>query len=240
MPRRWDAAAPLSRALRGGADQLVRRRLARRGQLRWWLIYGPVRSGTTYMMRSIAANARLQVGDWGLRFALGLPPDLPHVQFDRERARTDVSRNVLLNAPSGGGRAIDLVYKSAQLRPEEHSALLAMWGVPERTIFCVREPSGYMASAVRKFPEVDVDAFRVEYLRDIEAYDTIGGEVFVYSPGLTTEAYQSFLAPLTVPPDDSYSFVYQGSTADELVSEEMRQAFQALLQRAAVQPPGSP
>lgn len=184
------------------------------------------------MMSVIAANARLRVGDWGLRHGLGLPPDLPHVRFDRRRARADFSRNVLSNAPAGGGRAIDLVYKSAQLRPHEFEALVEMWGKPERLIFCVREPSGYLASACRKFPEVDVQAFRDEYVRDIETFEDLGGDLFVYRPSLTTADYRRFLAPLEIPTGPEYDFVYQGSTADELVTEEMVTAFERIEARS--------
>ncbi len=180
------------------------------------------------MMNAIGANARLRIGDWGLRHGLGLPPDLPHVRFDRERARADFSRNVLANAPSGGGRAIDLVYKSAQLRPDELEALTALWGPPARTIFCVREPSGYMASAIRKFPDVDVQAFRDEYVADIVAFAEIGGDPFVYHPDLTTEDYRRFLSPLAVPSGPEHEFTYRGDRADHLVTDDMVEAFERL------------
>lgn len=213
-------------ALARRARRLARWRLARRRRLRWWLVYGPVRSGTSFMMRAIGANARLRVGDWGLRHGLGLPPDLPHVRFDRDRARADVSRNVLTNAPSGGGRALDLVYKSAQLRPDELDALVEMWGPPARTIFCVREPAGYLASAVRKFPDVDVQAFRDEYLADLATYEVLGGDLFVYRPDLDTDDYRRFLVPLELPDDPDLRFTYRGSRADELVTPEMVAAFE--------------
>ena len=212
--------------LRGAAQRASRWRLSRRRQLDWWLVYGPVRSGTTFMMDVIAANARLRIGDWGLRHGLGLPPDLPHVRFDRARARADFSRNVLAHAPAGGGRALDLVYKSAQLRPDELEALIEMWGAPRRRIFCLRDPSGYLASACRKFPDVDVQAFRDEYLDDIATFETVGGDPFVYHQGLTTEDYRHFLAPLEVPAGDRYRFSYTGTSADHLVTDDMVAAFE--------------
>lgn len=215
-----------SSSLRATARRTARWRLARRRTLRWWVVYGPVRSGTTYMMEVIAANARVRVSDWGLRHGLGLPPDLPHIRFDRARARADFSRNVLANAPAGGGRTLDLVYKSAQMRPDELQALTEMWGPPERVIFCLREPSGYLASAVRKFPDVDVQAFRDEYLADIETHEAVGGDLFVYRPDLDTEDYRRFLAPLDMPDDPNLRFTYQGSTADDLVTPEMVDAFE--------------
>lgn len=219
------AAAPHGLAAVARA-RVTRRVRARRRSLAWWLVYGPVRSGTTFMMQSIAASARLQVGDWGLRPALGLPPDLPHIHFDRARARADVSRNVLRTATLGGGRALDLVFKCAQLRLDEHAALVEMWGVPERTIFCLREPSGYLASAVRKFPDVPIEAFRVEYLRDLEVFGELGGDLFDYTPDLTTGDYRRFLAPL--PLATSARFAYRGATADDLVTSEMVVAYDAV------------
>lgn len=208
--------------------RLDRMRIARKRHLRWWLVYGPVRSGTTYMMSVIGANARLQIGDWGLRHGLGLPPDLPHVRFDRRRARADFSRNVISNAPSGGGGTLDLVYKSAQLRRDEFDALIEMWGAPQRVIFCVREPSGYLASACRKFPDVDVQAFRDEYLRDLATFEEIGGDVFAYGPHLTTDAYREFLAPMTIPEGADHEFTFRGSAADDLVTPDMVQAFERI------------
>jgi hypothetical protein len=219
----------VSRAVRRVERRLRRVRrwpIARRRRLDWWLVYGPVRSGTSYMMHLLGENARLRIGDWGLRHGLGLPPDFPHVRFDRERARADLSRNVLTNAPRGGGKAIDLVYKSAQLRPDEYDALVEMWGPPARRIFCVREPSGYLASAVRKFPDVDIQSFRDEYVDDMATYDVLGGDLFVYHPGLTQEDYRRFLAPLEVPDDPRHRFEYRGRTADELVTPEMVEAFE--------------
>lgn len=207
------------------ARRVARWRLARRRDLTWWLVYGPVRSGTTFMMSAVGANARLRIGDWGLRHGLGLPPDLPHIRFDRERARSDFSRNVLSNAPSGDGRAIDLVYKSAQLRPDELDALTELWGSPARIIFCLREPSGYLASALKKFPDVAVQAFRDEYVADIAAYEVIGGDLFDYHAGLTTEDYRRFLLPLDLPTGPDHEFVYRGESADHLVTADMVEAY---------------
>lgn len=228
-------ATPLAASVRRRARRIRRWPIARRRQLDWWLVYGPVRSGTSYMMHLIGQHARLRVGDWGLRHALGLPPELPHVAFDRDRARADVSRNVLTTAPAGGGRAIDLVYKSTQLRPDELDALVEMWGTPSRMICCLRDPSGYLASAVRKFPDVDVDAFRREYLADIATYEVLGGDLFVYGPQCTTQAYRRFLAPLEVPDDPALAFTYRGETADELVTPEMVEAFERLARARARQ-----
>lgn len=214
--------------VRATRDRAAREILARKPSLAWWLVYGPVRSGTTHMMRIVAAHARIYIGDWGLRFPLQLPPDAPHIAFDRARARRDVARNVIRNAHAGSGSVIDLLVKSAQLRGEEHTALMEMWGPPRRTIFCVREPSGYLASAVRKFPGVPVDAFRAEYVRDIAAFRSIGGDLFVYRPDLTLDDYRSFLAPLVVTDEPRFQFVYSGSAADDLVTDEMREAFASL------------
>lgn len=185
------------------------------------------------MMSVVGANARLRIGDWGLRHGLGLPPDLPHVRFDRDRARADFSRNVLSNAPAGGGKTLDLVYKSAQLRPDELEALIEMWGPPERMIFCIREPSGYLASACKKFPDVDMQAFRDEYLNDIATYEEIGGEMFLYREDLTTDDYRQFLAPLEVPEAEEFEFSYRGTTAEEQVTPEMRDAFDRVVAAAA-------
>ena len=101
-----------------------------------------------------------------------------------------------------------------------------MWGPPARTIFCVREPSGYLASAVKKFPDVDLQAFRDEYVADIAAFEVIGGEPFVYHPGLTTEDYRRFLAPLEIPGGPEHEFTYRGETADHLVTDDMVQAYE--------------
>ena len=216
------------RALRSGGQ----RALALRRPRRWWLVYGPARSGTSYMVMAIRENARLLVADWVLGPALQLPPELPQTKFDRVRARRDVSRNILANARLGGGGPLDLAYKQAWLDLEEYEALVAMWGEPERKVFCYREPSAYMASATEKFSGIlSVETIQERYVESLEVFPLVGGDPFEYHPRLTKEDYVEFLSPLVIPNREEFEFRYSGSQADDLVTPRMREAYEDFTHR---------
>lgn len=208
--------------LRRGGQSL----LAHRRPRRWWLVYGPARCGTSYMALAIRANARLMVADWVLGPALQLPPELRQTRFDRDRARRDTSRNILANARLGAGGPLDLAYKQAWMDADEYEALVEMWGEPERKIFCYREPSGYMASAMKKFGStLPVDVLQQRYIESLEVFPVIGGDRFEYHDRLVKSDYQSFLSPLVIPDDERFDFRYSGSSADDLVTPAMEAAY---------------
>ncbi len=154
-PDQISARSPLDRIRRALASRRQRAAwasLASRTRLRWWLIYGPVRSGTSLMTSILASRSRLFLSDWGLGPMLRLTHDLPYVRFDRERALRDISRNLLENAYQGQGQALELLCKEATLEGWQYEALTKMWGDPERRIFCFREPASYMVRRCGSFP----------------------------------------------------------------------------------------
>lgn len=178
------------------------------------------------MVMAIRENARLMVADWVLGPALQLPPELRQTRFDRARARRDTSRNILANARLGGGGPLDLAFKQAWMDDDEYRALVEMWGEPERKIFCYREPSGYMASAVKKFgTTLPVDVLQERYVESLAVYSAIGGDRFEYWDGLDKTDYQSFLAPLVIPDTEDFDFRYSGTSADDLVTPAMKTAY---------------
>lgn len=211
--------------------RVARARVRRKKRLNWWLIYGSTRSGTTYMTRQVEKCAALVVGDWGLAAILGPLPDYDYIRFDYSRFLRDVSRNILRNARGGGGRQLDLVFKQAGLSPGEYNALIAMWGPPARTIFCLREPAGYVASARRKFTQVEIGEVQRSYVEAIDRFLEIGGEVFEYAPGRTSADYEAFLEPLRFDRDGLDPFAFRGREEPERVTPEMTKAYQRVLTR---------
>lgn len=204
-------------------------RLSRKDHLRWWLVWGPVRTGTSLMVDMVGVSARLYVADWGLRNTVQMPAAFGYVGYDRDRARRDISRNILSNADPGQGTAIDLAFKQSGLQVDEYERLVEMWGAPERTIFCYREPEGFMASATRKFPESSIAGLqRSSYVDCLERHRVIGGDKFEYRADHTIADYEAFLHPLGLPPGHEFRLNYGDSRAPELVTEEMRAAYRAI------------
>jgi hypothetical protein len=197
------------------------------------MVWGPVRTGTTLLGDLIAEHARWSASDLGLHLAL-TPPlrDVP-ADYDVRRPQRAVLQEVLASCETGRRGPLDLVYKQANLGLDEHQALVAVLGPPERTIFCLRDPAGFMRSAVRKFPDVDLDNLReVNYLGSIAAHAHIGGEVFVYHPHVTGDDYARFLAPLQLTSAQRESVRYSGSEAPELATDTMWEHYRALAARA--------
>lgn len=201
-----------------------------RPPLDWVLIYGPVRTGTTLMKQLVAEVARREVSDWGLGPLL-VGPLGSNARLDVDALRRWLSGRILRDAAPGGGTELDVVYKQANLTVEEHAALVDMWGPPRRTVFCFREPGAFLASARAKFPDVAVQQLREQnYLATARTYEVIGGEAFVYGPGVELEDYLRFLAPLPV--RGRTPIEYRGSRSPELATPAMWEAFERVRERA--------
>lgn len=209
--------------------RLEARRALRRGGLRWWLVWGPVRSGTTLMTDLVAEHARWVVSDWGL--AAGLTPPQSQVpdSFDARRPQRAMLAEVLASCRTDSSGPLDLVYKQANVRVSEAATLSALLGPPERTIFCLRDPAGFMRSAVRKFPDIPLDNLQhINYLGTIKEHQFIGGEVFLYHPEVTGADYAEFLRPLVLGREACESVRYTGSASPELATPDMWEAFHQL------------
>jgi hypothetical protein len=217
--------------------QRARRTLKRKPELKWWLIYGPPRCGTTHMLRIVKACSILYVSDWGLAPMLNpVPewlrirssPDFGYIKFDYERFLRDISENILDNAIPGTGVQLDLAYKQATLGPREYQMLVKMWGPPERAIFCLREPAGYTASAANKFIYDTVEQLQQAYIRSVNSYQEIGGDVFEYTPELTISDYFSFLEPLDFEGKRTPPFRFKGEQDHRNTTEEMWEAYSSI------------
>jgi hypothetical protein len=213
---------------------LARRAVKRKPELTWWLIYGPPRSGTTHILRMVKACSTLYVSDWGLAPILNpvldwlkirSSPDFDYIRFDYDRFLENISNNVLDNAYLGEGNQLDLVYKQATLGPNQYQVFVKMWGRPARTIFCLREPTGYIASAVRKFIYDPVERLQEVYIDSIKSYLQIGGDIFEYTPDLSVSDYTSFLEPLNFEGKCLPPFQYKGEQDHEHVTDEMWSAY---------------
>jgi hypothetical protein len=213
---------------------LARRVIKYKPELRWYLIYGLPRSGTSYMLRIVSACSALYVGDWGLAPILDPVPDwlesrsasaFDYIRFNYERLLRDISNNILDNAYLGEGNQLDLVYKQAALGSNQYQVFVKMWGRPARTIFCLREPTGYIASAVRKFIYDSVERLQEVYIDSINSYLQIGGDIFEYTPDLSVSDYISFLQPLNFKGKCLPPFQYKGEQDHEHVTDEMWSAY---------------
>jgi len=182
------------------------------------------------MMRLIKTCSRLYVSDWGLGRILERIPDWlqfrshpvhDYITFDHDRFLKDISSNILDNAYTGDGVQLDLIYKQAALLPKEYQTLIKMWGPPDRVIFCLRDPAGYMASATKKFAHGSVERLQEVYLASASSYLKIRGEIFEYTPELSLSDYIAFLEPLNFEGKRLPPFGYRGEQDLESVSEEM-------------------
>jgi hypothetical protein len=220
----------------------VRNEMHLQPELRWWLVYGPPRSGTSYVMRLIKTCSRLYVSDWGLGMFLARIPDWlqfrshpvhDYITFDPDRLLQDISNNILDNAYAGDGDQLDLIYKQAGLRPKEIQTLSRMWGPPERVISCLREPAGYMASATKKFAQGSRERRQEVYVQSINSYLEVGGEVLEYTSELDLSDYLAFLAPLDFQGKRLPPFEYRGEQDHESVSAEMWAAYHRIKELVA-------
>lgn len=203
---------------------------------RWWMVHGVARSGTSFMLGLIQSCSRKWISDWGLDDMLRLTPSgLDYIQFDREQALRDISNNILDNAHKGGGHQLDFVFKQADIMYHEYSQLINMWGLPERIIFCFRDPSGYMTSAMRHWPQTRKELRQRVYIETLRYYEEIGGDVFEYKPTRTIADYVDFLSPLTID-ENRFRFEYKGKRDLYLTSEEMWEVYEDFRQKYVIGP----
>lgn len=220
--------AALFRSPQAAREQALRDGLKRKKKLHWWLVYGAARTGTTYMVNTIASGARLKVSDWCLDRILQLTPTYDYVRFDRQRALRDISDNIMDNAYFGPGGDLDLVFKEANLECPEYEMLVKMWGKPERAIFCFRQPAGYISSAEKHFSgEIRIAIPRLQelYVKLFENHKTIGGDPFEYGPRLQLSDYLSFLKPLEIDKAACQPFSYKGEDKNEFTTDAMWKAY---------------
>jgi hypothetical protein len=186
-------------------------------------------------MTRIAATASIRlVSDWHLSGLLGFTPEHAYIKLDRDRALRDLSANVLDNSMVFHGTQLDLVFKQTSMAEHEYRMLVRMWGDPSRKIFCIREPAGYAASVVQKFPDWALSRVQSGYIRAFTTYQAIGGDIFEYSESLSIEPYIEFLSPTVSARKVKERFQFRGSYRPELVSEEMRHAYRAFKRKHAL------
>ena len=196
-------------------------RASKNGKINWWLVYGAERTGTSLMFRMVGMASLRTVSDWGLGDMLKLTPEYSYIKFDRERALGDISRNILDNAGVGGGTKLDLVFKQASISIQEYQMVVKMWGYPSRRIFCFREPSGYIASAIKKFPDSSLSHLQAQYIESFKRYEEIGGDIFEYSARVTKQHYIEFLAPTVPTRSLKEEFHFRGTYEPQNASDDM-------------------
>ena len=189
----------------------------------WWFIHGAGRTGTTYMLSLFNSNALKFASDPGLARVLHQSELVIGLDIDRYLA--DLSDNMHENAKNGWGRQIDLVYKQANSSVQEYRYLVSMFGPPARSLFCMRSPGGFMASAMKKF-DAKAGHLRYNYVKSYELYEETGGDILHYGPDLTKEKIQSYLETINFPRNAITSerlntFKYTGTEDEEFCSEDM-------------------
>ena len=196
--------------------------------LKWIYIYGPPRTGSTYLLRQIRKKSIHSVSDWGLGVILKPFVAMPG-GIDKDRFLCDLAKNLLDRSRKNEQGELDLVLKAANGNFEEFEGYKKMFGFPLRIIFSVREPSGYMSSAIKKFPEEPVEFLQDSYLKMLQLYPSIGGDIIDYNQNLGSQCYQKFLLPLEFPDNEIETFEYKGTPADHLMTDEMKNSYQEFL-----------
>lgn len=182
----------------------------------------------------VAEHARWEASDWGLAAPLTAPQSVTPATYDVRRPQRALLGEVLASCGTGNRGPVDLVYKQANLRQGEFETLVALLGPPERTVFCLRDPAGFMRSAVKKFPDVALENLQeFNFVGTIQEHERIGGEVFLYHPGVTGEDYAAFLQPLVLSPSARESVRYTGASAPDLTTDRMWEHFHRLAALAA-------
>ena len=204
---------------------------------KWWFIYGAIRTGSSYMADAIGLAAKLKVRDLGVNNLYKIvgsqnrataKNDLP---FNWDKAFHSISENILENGEKGQGSQLDLVYKQAGGKEiaDSYPSLVRMWGLPERIIFCFRDPSSYMSSAIKKFPNEPLERLQSIYVESFVTYNLIGGDRFEYNSNLSAADYVNFLDPLIIK-DQVAPFAYKGANSKNF-TPEMKATFDTFRQK---------
>lgn len=196
--------------------------------MKWIYIYGPPRTGSTYLLRQIRKKSIHSVSDWGLGMILKPFCEMPG-GIDKDQFLKDLSKNLLCRSHKQEDAELDLVLKAANSNHEEFQCYMKMFGSPHRVIFTIREPSGYMNSAMKKFPEKTTQFLQDSYLRMLQLYSSVGGEILNYSDKLNTEIYQDLLLPLKFTKEEIEPFEYKGRMANEAITQEMEKKYDDFL-----------
>lgn len=194
----------------------------------WWYVYGPGRSGTSYFSRLFASSAERLVSDWGLGPMLSTSERIP--RLNQSAFLSNLYANIYSNAHHGYGTSVGLIFKQANSSLNEFMRLNEMFGSPDRIVFMLREPSSYVASATKKFTEHSVDHLSNTYLRSLNLYANVGGDVICYRPDLSKQNVSDYLDEIgflrTKKTNEIIgNYSYRGEPADHLVTDEMKSAF---------------
>jgi len=196
---------------------------------KWIFIYGPGRTGSTYLLRLVREVAKCSASDWGLGSILSPFIAMPE-GIDKKRFLRELGNNLLDSSKRNDEGQIDLVIKSACGNAAEFECYEKMFGPAERVIFTIREPSGYMASAVKKFPRHEINELQEAYIKMMAVYGKIKGEILDYERNLKTSSYLDFLQPLNFDETTIEKFVFKGNKADHFVTQEMHSTYKMFLQ----------
>ena len=151
--------------------------------------------------------------------------------IDKQKFLEDLRRNLLSRSKRNSGGHFDLVLKAANGNLEEFECYKEMFGLPERIIFTIREPSGYMSSAHKKFPEKTLSHLQRSYLRMMTLYHSIGGEIFRLLRFAKYEKLSFFPSTTQIQQKRNREISIQNSKADHLVKEKMIVAYRKFIQK---------
>ncbi len=164
-------------------------------KLNWVLIYGPPRTGTTLLSEIASFESKFMIVDIGLQLMRVFPENSKWPSSSRSSLYNLVYLNLLKNSHEGTwfclnrfNRPYDFVLKQAALRIKDYNYLVKIFGPPSKIYFCIREPSAYRISHLKKFSQPS--HIEDDYLRSLKAYEKIGGTVVDYSCGYSLEDYE--------------------------------------------------
>jgi hypothetical protein len=166
--------------------------------INWVLVYGPPRTGTSLLSRLLSYNSKFMIDDVGLHLIRKYPEAANWSSELSLRYYENTYFNLLCQSHEGTWfykkpflRPIDIVIKQASLQEKDYKLLCSFFGSPRKKYFCIREPSGYCSSHLKKFDQPN--NVIEDYERAIVAYDKIGGEIIDYSSSLDLHTYEKIL-----------------------------------------------
>ena len=162
----------------------------------WVLVYGPPRTGTSLLSRLLSYRSKFMIDDVGLHLIRKYPEaarwssELAMRYYENTYFNLCQSQRYLV-LPKTISKPIDIVIKQASLQEKDYELLCNFLGSPREKYFCIREPSSYCSSHLKKFDQPN--NVIEDYERAIDAYDKIGGQIVDYSSSLDLHAYEKIL-----------------------------------------------
>lgn len=155
--------------------------------MKWLYIHGLPRSGTSFTLRQFMLISRQGIGDWMMHEVAETYHNIEvreRQHLNMNKLYTDMKRNILENAPVGGGSAFDFVVKQANGKSIEVEFWTRIFqNPPHYILFLYREPDGWYSSASEKFHLNEKENIEL-YAESLRGFTKIGGVPIEYGEGI--------------------------------------------------------